>query len=72
LAGVVSRDPRLGECLARKLLTYGLGRTLTGSDEPHLQRALDEWRGPGQTTNLRRLIQALIASEAFRFRRGGK
>lgn len=70
LADVVSGDPRLGACLARKLLTYGLGRTLTTSDEPHLQRALDAWLAPGQVPSLRRLIHGLIASEAFRYRRG--
>jgi len=72
LADVVSHDPRFGECLARKLLTYGLGRTLTDSDKPHVQLALDEWLSPGKTPSIRRLIQALVASEAFRYRRGGK
>ncbi|HEY8925812.1 MAG TPA: DUF1592 domain-containing protein [Polyangia bacterium] len=72
LADVVSRDPRFGACLARKLLTYGLGRTLTDSDNPHLQRALDEWLSAGKTPSIRRLIHALVASEAFRYRRGGK
>jgi hypothetical protein len=72
LADVVSHDPRFGECLARKLLTYGLGRTLTDADKPHLQRALDEWLSPGTPPSIRRLIHALVASEAFRYRRGGK
>lgn len=71
LADAVSRDPRLGQCLARNLFTYGLGRTLTASDGPHLQRALDEWLSPQETPTIRRLIHALIASEAFRYRRGG-
>ena len=64
LADAVSGDPRFGACLARKLLTYGLGWTLTSSDEPHLQRALDAWLSPGQVPSLRRLIHGLIASEA--------
>jgi len=72
LADVVSSDPRFGACLARKLLTYGLGRTLTSSDEPHLARALGAWLSPGKTPSIRRLIQALVATEAFRYRRGGK
>ena len=72
LADVVSNDPRFGACLARKLLTYGLGRTLTSSDEPHLERALDDWLRPGTPPSIRRLIHALVASEAFRYRRGGK
>jgi hypothetical protein len=71
LADAVSSDPRFGACLARKLLTYGLGRSLTVSDEPHLQRAVATWLTPGETPSIRRLVQALIASEAFRLRRGG-
>jgi hypothetical protein len=72
LADAISGDPRFAACLARKLLTYGLGRTLTVGDEPHLQAALDDWLAAGKTPSLRRLIHALIASEAFRYRRGGK
>ena len=70
LAQAVSTDPSFGECLAKKLLTYGLGRLVTTSDEPHLQRAQQEWLAAGQTPSLSRLIHALIASDAFRFRRG--
>jgi hypothetical protein len=71
LADVVSTDRRLGACLAKKLFTYGLGRPVTINDEPHLQRALAIWLAPGETPNLRRLIQTLISSDAFRLRRGG-
>ena len=70
LSQAVSTDPHFGECLARKLFTYGLGRTITDSDEPH-SSALKIVARPGQTPSIRRLIQALISSEAFRFRRGG-
>ncbi len=70
LADVVSTDPRFGACLAKKLLTYGLGRPLTGRDEPYVQRALTTWLAPDETASVRRLIQALISSEMFRFRRG--
>jgi hypothetical protein len=71
LAEAVSTDPRFGTCLARKLFTYGLGRVMTASDEPHLQRALDTWLKADQPPSIRRLIQALISTEAFRSRRGG-
>jgi hypothetical protein len=71
LANAVATNPQLGACLARKLLTYGLGRLMTARDEPHLQRALDEWLTPGQTPSLRRLVHALVSSDAFRLRRGG-
>ncbi len=70
LSHAVATDPSFGECLAKKLFTYGLGRLVTTNDEPHLQRAQQEWLAPGQTPSVRRMIQALVATEAFRFRRG--
>lgn len=72
LAQALSTDPRLGECVAKKLFTYGLGRTLTASDEPHLRQAQREWLIEGQPPSLRRLIHALVSTEAFRARRGGE
>ena len=71
LARAVADDPRFGRCVATKLLSYGLGRLLSPSDEPHLQAALVSWLAPGQTPSLRRLIHALVATDVFRFRRGG-
>jgi hypothetical protein len=71
LAQAVATDPSFGECLAKKLLTYGLGRLVTTSDEPHLQRAQQEWLAAGQTPSVRRMLQALISTDAFRLRRGG-
>jgi hypothetical protein len=72
VAGAVAQDRRFGTCVASKLLTYGLGRAMTAADQPHLERAVNEWRSPGKTPSLRRLIQALVATEAFRNRRGGR
>ena len=71
LAQAVSTDPRFGECLAEKLLTYGLGRIVTPSDKPYLQQVQQEWLAAGQTPSLRRIIHALIESDTFRLRRGG-
>ncbi len=70
LANVVSTNPKFGSCVASKLLTYGLGRT-TDSNDPQVQQALGEWLTPGETPSLRRLVHALVSTEAFRFRRGG-
>jgi hypothetical protein len=64
LARAVADDPQFGRCLATKLLTYGLGRLLTPSDEVHVQAALVSWLSPGQTPSLRRLIHALVATDA--------
>lgn len=72
LGQALSTDPRFGECVAKKLFTYGLGRTMAASDEPHLEQARREWLSDGQTPSLRRLIHALVATEAFRARRGGE
>jgi hypothetical protein len=70
LARVVAGDPRFGECLAEKLLTYALGRPVTESDQPYLQQVQREWRAPGQVPSVRRLIHTLVSSEPFRYRRG--
>ena len=71
LSQAVAADPGLGACLARKLLTYGLGRTMTAGDERHLQQAHGEWLAPGQTPSIGRLIHALVSTQAFLSRRGG-
>jgi hypothetical protein len=70
LATVVAADPQFGRCLAEKLLTYGLGRPVVASDEPHLQRALQNWLLPDQAPSIRRLVHALVATDAFGWRRG--
>lgn len=71
LAQELASDPRLGDCLAQKLLTYGLGRLIGPDDAPHLAQAEQAWLGPGETPSVRRLIQALVATDDFRLRRGG-
>lgn len=70
LSSVVASDPRFGECLAQKLLTYALGRIVSASDEPYLQQAQHEWRAAGQPPSIRRLVRTLVLTEPFRFRRG--
>jgi len=71
LSQAVAADPGLGACLARKLLTYGLGRTMTAGDERHLAQARGEWLAPGQPPSIGRLIHALVSTQAFLSRRGG-
>jgi hypothetical protein len=71
LSAAVSADPAFGRCLARKLLTYGLGRAITASDDPHLQHAVEQWLTPGQTPSIGRLIHALVSTPAFLARRSG-
>jgi hypothetical protein len=70
LSKAVAGDPGFAECLPRKLLTYGLGRTMTASDDRHLAQARTKWLEPGQTPSINRLIHALISTPAFLSRRG--
>jgi hypothetical protein len=71
LSRAVAADPDFGACLARKLLTYGLGRTMTASDARQVEQARGEWLEPGQTPSIGRLLHALVSTQAFLSRRGG-
>jgi hypothetical protein len=71
LSEAVATDPRLGRCLAQKLLTYGLGRVVGPSDAAQLDRVEQSWLAPGEVPSVRRLIQLLVASDTFQRRRGG-
>jgi hypothetical protein len=70
LARAIASDPQFGECLAEKLLTYGLGRPVTPTDQPYLQQAQRDWAAQGLVPSVRRLIRTLVLTEPFRFRRG--
>jgi hypothetical protein len=70
LSDAVASDPDFGTCLAKKLLTYGLGRPVGDGDEPSLAKAQQAWLATGNTPSVRRLIHALVLTEAFRYRRG--
>jgi len=71
LSQQVAQDPRFGSCVVQKLLTYALGTPVGDGDEPLLQPIRDAWLAPGETPSLRRLVHALVSSDAFRYRRGG-
>jgi hypothetical protein len=70
LATVVANDPAFGNCLAEKLLTYGLGRLVSAADRPFLEQAQRDWLAPGEIPSIHRLIRSLVLSDVFRFRRG--
>jgi len=70
LSRSVSQDSRFPTCFASKLLTYALG-TPIDMGSPEVERVVGEWLEPGQTPSVRRLIHAIVLSDAFRFRRGG-
>jgi hypothetical protein len=52
------------------MLTYGLGRPLIETDKPYLAVVTGEWLKTGASPTLDRLIQGLVATETFRYRRG--
>jgi hypothetical protein len=68
LADLLARDPRFLECASRKALGYAVGRTPNAADDPALARLRASWETGGHT--LRALLGAIVASDAFRFRRG--
>jgi hypothetical protein len=70
LSRAVSQDSRFPTCFASKLLTYALG-TQIEMGSPEVEQVVGEWLKPGQMPSVRRLIHAIVSSDAFRFRRGG-
>ncbi|HVY30789.1 MAG TPA: DUF1588 domain-containing protein [Polyangiaceae bacterium] len=68
----VAEDPRFAPCLAHKLLTYALGHVVSDADEQLLAPIVDTWLAPDQAPSLRRLIRTIVASKAFRYRRGAR
>jgi hypothetical protein len=69
LADLLSKDSRFAACPPKKLFTYALRRVPEMSgDEVALQQLQAEWSRQGST--LRGLVKQIVASGAFRFRRG--
>jgi hypothetical protein len=69
LSDTVIKDPRYTSCLTETMFKYGLGRLVVGSDHPYLAVLENQWLTKG-TPTIRRLIQALVLSESFRYRQG--
>ncbi|HET6282969.1 MAG TPA: DUF1592 domain-containing protein [Polyangia bacterium] len=70
LAATIASDPSFVSCAAQKLFTFGIGRSIEGSDPsaPYLTQIVDGWRANGLT--LRNLLKQLAVNDTFRFRRG--
>jgi hypothetical protein len=70
LAATIASDPSFVSCAAQKLFTFGIGRSIDGSDPsaPYLTQIVDGWRANGLT--LRNLLKQLATNDTFRFRRG--
>jgi hypothetical protein len=66
LSEVLASDPRFRACVARRLLTYALGRSV--GEEAQLVDALDE--RSQQAGTFAALLEQVVLSEAFRAQRG--
>jgi hypothetical protein len=69
-ADAVSQNPKFATCISEKMLTYGIGRMLVDADRPYLELVNKEWLKEGATPSVARLIQGLVSTETFRYRRG--
>ncbi len=69
LAAVLVRDPSLARCMAEQAFTYALGRTTTTADEVYLEHIVAHFTEGNY--RFAALAEAIVLSEAFRFRRDG-
>lgn len=69
-ADAVTQNPEFATCISQKMLTYSLGRLLVDADQPYLDVVNKEWLKQGATPSVTRLIQGLVSTETFRYRRG--
>ncbi len=60
---LMGRQELFLNCLSSKLFTYALGREMGLADQPMIKRAVDDVKAGDMT--LRRLIKAVVESEAF-------
>ena len=66
LSAVLSDDPRFPRCVAQKMLTFALGRSVETSEQALIDRTRDAYLAQGAT--LRALIDTIVLSDAFRGR----
>ncbi|MEZ4255018.1 MAG: DUF1592 domain-containing protein [Polyangiales bacterium] len=63
----IAGDPRFQQCVARKLLIYGVGRNYVPDDAATLERVSP--REPYEALGLREVVTRLVLSAAFRVRK---
>jgi hypothetical protein len=69
LASLLARDARFVPCLAEQMLTYATGRPFRDAEaQAYVEGVAREVRARGATW--RALVTAVVASDAFRTRRG--
>ena len=69
LETTLAKDPRLRSCLSKSLLTYGLGRAVRPDVDAAYVAAVAKGTGAGPV-GMRDLLMGVVASDAFRMRRG--
>lgn len=69
LETTLAKDPRLRACLSQGLLTYSLGRAMREDVDTAYIDAVAKGTG-GSTVGVRDLLMGVVASDAFRLRRG--
>ena len=68
LADTLAMNPSFLDCATNKSLGYALGRTIVESDKPYLARLRAAWGVRGN--KLAALLEQIVVSDTFRFRRG--
>jgi len=63
----VGTDPRFKACIAQKLYTYGLGRSLSADDVANAAVISKNWEDAGDLS-INKLVHGLALAEAFRDR----
>ncbi|MEO5767713.1 MAG: DUF1592 domain-containing protein, partial [Polyangia bacterium] len=69
MAKVVAADPRFRSCVARKLLSYALGRTLLPGDEGYVADIASP-ASAAASPGVRDILNRVVASDSFRMRHG--
>jgi hypothetical protein len=69
LETILAKDPRMRTCLSKSLMTYSLGRQMRDDVDAAYIDAVAQGTGAA-TVGVRDLLMGVVASDAFRLRRG--
>jgi hypothetical protein len=67
LAAILAQNPSLGQCVAKKLFTFALGRAPGAEDDAHLLALT-----ASNADSVGSVLTKLVSSTPFRYRRGGQ
>lgn len=66
LSQILANNPRFNQCMTKKMLTFAMGRSVTGRDDMWVDEITTATAAGGNT--LKALTRSIIKSEIFRFR----